>query len=236
MSLSVDQVLDIWTRLTTGPAELSLDHLSETVYEGFSENPKLPESFILANSGQPLNYSKISMYVTNEFIIANCEKFDDEDVMRCHDNTDRNEMIWGYSVRSHHLRSLQIESLFDHCPKFNMTLTRLNTKKLLKFPRGISKNDWEKYSRILHLPLIIKIRALALSSNKPDPFHWSSVSTNPNITLSDIKANMGLDWDWKVLSHHPNISMLEIASNRDLPWHAESMLKNPNIFHIELNK
>jgi hypothetical protein len=233
------QVLDIWTRLTTGPAQLSLDHLSpfgvETVWQGLSDNPKLPESFILANAGQPLNYFKIGMFVSDEFMIANPGEEqisdDEENNIRWRDQYQRNAIIWDYSVRIHHQRLLQIEASEAQCPKFNITLNRLNTHNFFKFPRGISKYDWERYSRFLHFPVIIKIRTLALSSNKLDPFHWQSVSTNPYITLSDIKANMGLDWDWKMLSHHPNISMLEIASNPDLPWHAKSMLKNPNIFH-----
>lgn len=47
---------------------------------------------------------------------------------------------------------------------------------------------------------------------------WSSVSTNPNLTLSMVLRRGDVAWDYPMLSKNPSIRWNDMIENRHLPW------------------
>ena len=65
--------------------------------------------------------------------------------------------------------------------------------------------------------------------NPDNPWNWSYISVNPNITWEIIRDNPNKEWDWHSISYHPNITMDIIMDNRDKPWDWMAITYNPNI-------
>ena len=59
--------------------------------------------------------------------------------------------------------------------------------------------------------------------------HWYYVSSNPNITIKDIKENPDKPWDWSGISLNPNITITDITENPDKPWNWYCISQSPNI-------
>lgn len=71
----------------------------------------------------------------------------------------------------------------------------------------------------------------------PDaPWHWPSLTTNPNIDLNYIDSHQELPWVFETsqytrfgISNNPNLTIKYIIDHPNLPWHWESITRNPNI-------
>ena len=60
---------------------------------------------------------------------------------------------------------------------------------------------------------------------------WTSISSNPNITMEFIENHLEepWDWNWNDISSNPNITMEMIKKHTKKPWKWSSISSNPNL-------
>lgn len=57
---------------------------------------------------------------------------------------------------------------------------------------------------------------------------WTVLSSNPSITIHDMRKYKDEAWFWKFLSRNPNITYSIVKENMDLKWNIDGLLGNPN--------
>lgn len=62
------------------------------------------------------------------------------------------------------------------------------------------------------------------------PWHWYSLSANPNITYQDVIDYPDLPWNWSGLSSNTSVATLHnISENPSRPWNWNIIAQNPNV-------
>ena len=61
------------------------------------------------------------------------------------------------------------------------------------------------------------------------PWSYYLLSSNPNITLTDVRNHPEIPWSYEYLSQNPNITLKDILNHPEIPWSYDYLSINPNI-------
>jgi len=165
--------------------------------------------------GTPVVYTPQS--VLEEFIMKGFNKHDRNDFLISNPNISFEfikKFVWPTNKR-------QLLEDILHNPNISFDFVKENIDKFF----DIIEVDyfWHIFSR--HPCVTMEI----VDENPDFDWNYSSLSSNPNLTILEIRKR-GIDkFDWYFVSANPAIDMMDIENNSDLPWDFERVIANPNI-------
>ena len=71
--------------------------------------------------------------------------------------------------------------------------------------------------------------------NPDNPWEWTGISLNPNLTMDFINVNPDNPWKWRAISENLSITIRDIIDNPDKPWYWDWISRNPSITMKDIN-